>query len=257
MRSKLKLTALAIATLIAIPLQSLVLVFSKGPASYFIPQLWHKILTRIFCLKLDVVGKPATRGQFFYVGNHLSHFDIFILGGLIRGSFVAKDDLEKSPVVKFLSDLQQTIFISRSSGQASTVTQEVSKKVETGNSIILFPEGTSTRGETVLDFKSALFSLPLLFADKGLRIQPFTINLLKVDGKPADTKALRDLYAWDRDNPIELGPHVVNFTQLKGAELQIIFHEPVPITPGEDRKALARRIQEIVAAPLEQKSPAV
>ena len=38
--------------------------------------------------------------------------------------------------------------------------------------------------------------------------------------------------------------------QVKGATLNLIFHPVVEIQPGEDRKALARRIQEIIARPL-------
>ncbi len=257
MRTKIKIFQLAAVTFLAAPAQYLIIKLTRGPISYIIPQLWHKSLTRIFGFKLNVVGKPSRKEQTLYVGNHLSHFDIFILGGFLRGSFVAKDDLAKSPVIKFLSNLQQTIFISRSSGQASNATNDIRGMIERGNNIILFPEGTSTRGESVLPFKSSLFALPLAYAGKGLQIQPFTINLIKVDGQIASTKELRDLYAWDRDNPIELGPHVLNFTRLSGAHLQIVFHEPVPITAGEDRKTLARRIQEIVASPLVQNPAAV
>lgn len=249
--SIIKLSAFAIWCLIAIPFQAIVLKFAKGKTSYVIPQFWHKYVCRIFGLNFEIIGKPVKKRQVFFVGNHLSHFDIFILGSIIRASFVAKDDLAKSPVVAFFCRLQQTAFISRSSGQASAVRNNIQEMLDKGKSIILFAEGTSTRGETVLPFKSSLFSLPLAYAEKGLQIQPFTIKLLEVDGKPADSKELRDLYAWDRDNPIEMAPHIINFCQTRGARLQVIFHAPVTVIPGEDRKILAARIQEIVASPLE------
>lgn len=254
----LKLLAILLVSLILIPMQHLTLLFAKGKNAYILPQLWHKAASRIFGLQFTVQGKLISDRQVFYVGNHLSHFDIFILGGLIPASFVAKEDLAKWPVVSLLCRLQQTAFISRSSGQASQVQNNIRDMIDQGKTIILFPEGTSTRGETVLDFKSSLFSLPMEYADRGLQIQPFTIKLLDVDHQPAVSQELQDLYAWDRDNPISMGLHIFNFVKLRGgARLQIIFHPPVPIEPGEDRKILARRIQEIVAAPLELKPAAV
>ena len=253
----LKILGLALNCIFAIPFQKIVLLFAKGKAAYFMPQLWHKITCRVLGLKFEVIGKPETKKQVFFVGNHLSHFDIFILGSLIRASFVAKEELAHWPLIGTLSRLQQTAFISRSAGQAAKVRNNVQGMIDNGRNIILFPEGTSTRGDTVLDFKSTLFSLPLQYADKGLYIQPFTLRLISVDGKPASSPALKDLYAWDRDNTIEIGPHIWNFAQTRGATLQVIFHPLVAITPGEDRKALAKRIYEIVAAPLEQSVVAV
>ena len=249
---RLKVAKIALATLLIVPFQVIVLFFTKGRISYYLPQLWDKLVAQAFDLKIEVVGKPCTDGQILFLGNHLSHFDIFALGSYVRASFVAKNDLESSPVIKFLSNMNQAGFISRASGQAAQASHNVRAMLEKGKNVIIFPEGTSTRGETVLDFKSSLFALPVAFADKGLRIQPFTIVLLDVDGKPADMKELRDLYAWDRDNPIELGPHIWNFAHTAGARLQIVFHAPLSISPGEDRKVLARRVREIVAAPLEQ-----
>lgn len=242
---------MALVSLALIPCQLIVLAISKGKSAYFIPQLWHKAVCKILNLDVDFLGKPASGAQVFFVGNHLSHFDIFILGSRLRASFVAKDELAKSPVVHFFCWLQQTALISRSSGQAAKVSNNIRSMLDQGKNIILFPEGTSTRGLSVLEFKSSLFSLPLEYASKGVKIQPFTIKLLKVDGRTSSTKDLQDLYAWDRDNSIELGPHIINFTRLAGAKLQVIFHDIVIISPDEDRKELSQKIHKIVADPLD------
>lgn len=249
----LKLAGMGLVSLLTIPPQFLIMALTKGKAAYYLPQLWHKTVSKILGLKVEFIGAAISDQQVFFVGNHLSHFDIFILGSKIRASFVAKEELGKWPFIGMLCRLQQTALISRASGQASQATNSVKNMIDLGKSIILFPEGTSTRGDSVLDFKSSLFSLPLDYADKGLKIQPFTIRLLTVNDKPADTIELKDLYAWDRDNQIEIGPHIWNFAHTTGATLQVIFHSVVTIDPAEDRKILARRVHEIVSAPLEQK----
>lgn len=250
MNAAFKIALLTVASFILIPFQAVLLLFTKGKSAYFIPQLWHKIASLIFGLEIQIIGRPETK-QVFFVGNHLSHFDIFILGSKIKASFVAKEDLAHWLVIGFLCRLQQTAFISRSSGQAGKVSNNIRNMLNAGKSIILFPEGTSTRGESVLDFKSSLFSLPIEYADKELKIQPFTIKLLEVDGVSTLSRELRDFYAWDRDNPIEIGAHIWNFAHKSGAKLQIIFHEALPITSSDDRKLLCQTIQNIVAKPLE------
>lgn len=251
----LKLFSILLMSLALIPVQCIVLLFAKGTSAYTIPLAWHWLQCRIFELKIDVIGTPSRKDHVFYVGNHLSHFDIFILGSLLRASFVAKEDLGKWPVVGFLCRLQQTAFISRDTRQAAVVRNNIKSMIEDGKNIILFPEGTSTRGDTVLDFKSSLFSLPLEYAGRGLKIQPFTIRILEVDGTSAQTKELKDMYAWDRDNPISMGAHMMNFIKLRGARLQVIFHPVIVLNPEEDRKILSKRVWNIVASPLVQ-SPA-
>ncbi len=247
-----KLALFAVWSLFCIPLQLAALQFTNGPGAYYVPVLWHAGVLKIFRLRVRVKGQPVTGKQVFFVGNHLSHFDIFALGSLIRASFVAKEEVGQWAGIGFLANLQQTAYISRASGQANVARNNIQRMIEDGKSIVLFPEGTSTRGTSVLDFKSSLFSLPLQFAGRGLVIQPFTILLREVDGKTADTKELQDLYAWDRDNPIGIGPHIWNFLLTRGAAIEIVFHPAVAMEKDEDRKVLANRVREIVAAPLEE-----
>ena len=252
-----KTIAILIVTLCVVPPQVVVKMLTKGNASYFIPQLWHKAMCRILNIRVRFSGKPVAASQAFFIGNHLSHYDIFALGSRLRASFVAKNDLENSPVVKFMCELQQTAFISRSSSAAATASSNVRTMLDEGKSVILFPEGTSTRGDTVLDFKSTLFSLPIEYAGKGVRIQPFTQIVRAIDGIKPVTKEQKDIYAWDRDNPIEMGPHILNFMKHKGAVVEIIFHDPAQISPEEDRKQLSQRMREIVASPLVHQAPPV
>ena len=187
----IKLTVFILWALVLASVQWIFLFFVKGPASYFLPQIFHAGCAKILNIKFTITGTPVKGRQVFFVSNHLSHFDIFVLGSLLRASFVAKEEVEHWAVFGFLANLQQTAYISRASSNAIKAKNHIEAMIESGKSIILFPEGTSTRGESVLDFKSTLFTLPLQYADKGMAIQPITIVLKTVDGKQADTKELR------------------------------------------------------------------
>jgi lyso-ornithine lipid O-acyltransferase len=108
-----KLSALLAVSLLLVPLQGIVRAFARGPARLRLPRLWHRCVCRILGLRLDLVGSPSADAPTLFVGNHVSHFDIFVLGGRLPASFVAKDDMAQWPLANRLCALQDTVFISR------------------------------------------------------------------------------------------------------------------------------------------------
>lgn len=250
-----RLCAIVLWSLPLVAAQCIVLLFHKGPGSYFIPQLWHRGIAAIIGLKVEITGKPISQQQTIFVGNHLSYLDIFALGSIIRASFVAKEEIAHWPVIGFLSSVQQTAFISRSGGHAKKVANSLAAMLKAGKGLILFPEGTSTDGRTILPFKSSLFSLVRDETHgRAIQVQPFTLVLIETDGKPlvggpeTPLNGGRDLYAWWGD--MEFAPHFWKFLTLSGAKLRIIFHPVIKPTPDQDRKTLAKLSWDQVAASL-------
>lgn len=244
----LKLSGFAGLIVAAVPLQLLLLTFCRGPASYILPNLWHKGVCRTLGIRIRVYGTPETGRQVFYVGNHLSYLDIPALGSVIRGSFVAKKDVESWPLFGFLSKLQQTAFISRSRSDASQEKNALDRMLGEGKSLILFPEGTSTDGRDVVPFKSSLFSIVLRDEVRsGLILQPFTIKLIRANGAPPDTQKIRDIYSWHNEMDTPLHTHLWQFSKSHGAELALIFHPSIKAADYTDRKVLAKLCQEHVS----------
>ena len=236
----LKLFLFTLITIILVPHQLVVLCFTKGPAAYNIPFWWHKSVCRIIGLKVNIIGAPAHYTQTAFVGNHLSYLDILCLGQTLKASFVAKEDVANWPVFGFLSKVQQTAFISRSRQQAVAGKNNLLSMLDQSKSIILFPEGRSTDGQTVLPFKSSLFSI--FFDDrieKPIVIQPFTISIGSADGQAPQTQKQRDHYSWHGD--MTLAPHLWAFFKSKGAVINIEFHDLIHITNESDRKSLAHQ----------------
>lgn len=246
-----KIVLMIIWTLPLVVVQCVVLLFSKGPGSYYVPQFWHNGISSIIGLKTEVRGEKIADAQTIFVGNHLSYLDIFALGSNIRASFIAKEEIAHWPVIGFLSSVQQTAFISRSSDQAKKVANSLANMLAVGKGLILFPEGTSSEGRTVLPFKSSLFSLVRDEATgKAIQIQPFTITLLETDGHQLDdtSNASRDLYAWYGD--MDFGPHFWKFLTTSGAKIRITFHPVVQPQPEQDRKILSKMAWETVHSSL-------
>jgi len=252
----LKMAAFALIVILVIPTQGLFVLLYKGPATYYVPQLWHNCVRLIFGIKYRIEGTPFTDSQTLYISNHLSYLDISTIGSILRASFVAKKDVESWPLFGLLSKLQQTAFISRDRADAAKAKSALVNMIAAGKSLIIFPEGTSTDGRNVLPFKSSLFSLALHGNNENLYIQPVTIALETVDGHEVKTQEDRDLYAWHVDMTTELHHHLWRFAQSKGASLVIKFHPPLKASDYKDRKILAKACHDHVSNGLETKQAA-
>lgn len=237
LRAIIRLVLFFFLTALIVGSQTIILPLYRGPASYILPRLWQSGTRRIFGIKAITEGAPDTSRQSLYVSNHLSYLDIPVIGTFIKASFVARGDLSGWPVFGYMSKMQQTIFISRKREDAEKGKEALEKTLSEGKSLIIFAEGTSSEGSSVLPFKSSLFTLALENpTGKPLQVQPITISLLEVDGQPAATSAVRDLYAWHSD--MTLGRHIWAFARLKGAKVLVKFHPPRDAAAYRDRKAL-------------------
>lgn len=237
----LKLIAFSIWTLPLAFTQLCIGYFVKDKNSaYYLPYIWHKGVCTIFGLHFRIEGFPSLNERTLFVSNHLSYLDIFILGAILKASFVAKREVAGWPVIGFLAKLQQTAFIDRSRHAAGREKDSLNGMINSGKSLILFPEATSTNGHDVVPFRSSFFSLAYENEENTvhLSIQPVTFRLDGVNGfEQLSKQSDRDLYAWYGD--MTLTPHLWNFLKSKGALVTVIFHEIKTPDQYEDRKILA------------------
>lgn len=229
--------------------QTLLLPFYRGRLSYVLPLLWQKSACLIFNIRIRREGRPLKGRQVLYIGNHLSYLDIPAIGSLVMGSFVARGDLAHWPLFGYMGKMQQTIYISRTPQDAARGKAALEARLREGKNLIIFAEGTSSPGTTVLPFKSSLFSLALENpAPQPLAVQPFTISLIEADGRAPGDPAVRDLYAWHGDMTLE--PHIWAFAKSRGARILVRFHEPLEAASYQDRKSLCRDCHDAVAGGL-------
>jgi 1-acyl-sn-glycerol-3-phosphate acyltransferase len=197
------------------------------------PKLFHDFCARLVGLKVLVEGQPVRGDHIVYIGNHVSYFDVQAVGGIIEGTFIAKKDIESWPFFGLMGKMGQTIYMSRNPADAAREGQMFEERLKEPSPIIIFPEGTSSNGESILPFKSSLFQM---FLNKNIIIQPFTISIMEVEGKTPVTTAMRDHYAWHGD--MDLIPHLWAFVKSKGAVVKITFQNPITIHSFKDRKTL-------------------
>jgi len=201
----------------------------------WLPRRFHAVFARVLGLRVEYEGEALQGAGVVHVCNHLSYLDVPVLGQRLPTRFVAKEDVRGWPVFGLLARTQQTLFISRARQRAAGAGAMVAQALGGEHGLMLFPEGTTSDGASVLPFRPGAFE-PLR-AREGLRLQPVRIELLAVAGAGVDAGGDRDLYAYHGD--ATLLPHLWRFLCGSGARVRVSFLPPLAIEAGMDRKALA------------------
>lgn len=240
MISRLRAFWRLIAYCLVTPLCMLVQAVGLGlrlPFQRAFPMWYHRQICRIMGLRLEVRGEQSTARPTLFVCNHVSYLDIEVLGSLIKGSFVAKAEVRDWPIFGWLARLQGSVFVERRAGRTLESRDEMRERLEVGDSLILFPEGTTSDGNRILPFKSALFSAAEARpGGQPLTVQAVSVAYAKLDGMPMG-RYLRPYLAWYGD--MELGGHFLRVFGLGTVTVVVEFHPPVTIDQLGDRKALA------------------
>src|SRR3990170_3250141 len=158
LRAFLVLAAFFAFTLPLMPLQLLLLWTGSRYARSF-PHWYHRQVCRIVGIRLHVDGGIARDHGVLLISNHVSWIDIAVLSAVAPVSFVAKQEVSTWPFVSWLAKLQRSVFVDRN--RKSDVTgkaNEILDRLAAGDHIVLFAEGTSSDGNSVVPFKTALFA---------------------------------------------------------------------------------------------------
>ena len=228
----------AILRFAAFTLASVGIYSSWWVTSFFIPNktywrqlafgLWSRAFIRIAGVRLDVIGEPP-QPPFFLAANHLGYADIPILRAAASGVFVAKHDLADWFLAGRMMRDMGMVFINRGNRRdIPRAESQIIDRLSGGEGIIVFPEGTSTKGEEVLPFRSSFFEFA---AKSDVPVSYAAISYRTPDGEgPAS-----EFICWWDDTPFL--KHMLRMFSLPGYEATVVFGtEPIVRT---DRKELA------------------
>ncbi|MBZ8133725.1 1-acyl-sn-glycerol-3-phosphate acyltransferase [Afifella sp. IM 167] len=224
---------------VAIPAQALCLKIG-GRAAKRIPLWWHRFVLRLFDIRLVVHGSISDRRPLLLLSNHISWLDISVLSAIAPVSFIAKKEVADWPLFGLFAKLQRSVFIDRekrhSTGRA---TDEIAERLHAGDVMVLFPEGTSSDGNHVLPFRSAILGAAQrgMLGENPATLQPVAIAYTRMLGMPLGRQH-RPWVAWFGD--LDLLPHLAKLLSRGGIDVHVAFLPPVEIGAGSDRKAAAR-----------------
>lgn len=238
LRASAILTGFFALTVPLMPVQAVLVRLSPNAARRF-PHWYHRQVCRLMGISLEIEGAVARDVPVLLVCNHTSWLDIPVLSALSPLSFVAKKEVGGWPFVSSLARLQRTVFIDRNKRQAAgDAADEISSRLATGDTIVLFAEGTSSDGNRVLPFKTSLFG-----AVKGESappanavVQTAAVVYTHLHGVPI-LRADRPRVGWYGDMVMQTHAWGV----LKSGPLSVTIRvgQPVPLEDFAGRKDLA------------------
>lgn len=120
---------------------------------------WARALLRLFAIQVVVDGTipPQGRGR-LVVANHRSAIDIGILLGNFGGTMVSRSDLAAWPILGPAARAVGTVFVDRSNAESGAATiRSIQSRLEGGQTIHVFPEGTTFDGDDVRPFHGGAF----------------------------------------------------------------------------------------------------
>mgnify|MGYP001770877495 CR=1 FL=1 len=149
----------------------------KGQAIYKIPQSVSKRVIKKTKTHVTVTGlEQIPEGPVLFASNHQGLFDILLLLGYIERpiGFIAKKEIKKIPLIRSWMKELQCVFIDRSNRRAAIkVIEDGVNSLKRGQNMVIFPEGTRSKGGPIVPFKSGSLRLG---TRAEVPIVPITIN---------------------------------------------------------------------------------
>lgn len=225
----------------------LLLILTHVPMHYLwkllhLPSAWPRwFLGRVGWIvgaRVRKIGVPL-RKNVFYVSNHLSWIDILALGGASGTAFIAKAELAQAPLVGWLAGLNRTVYVKRENrlGVAEQI-NELRDALDENWAVTIFPEGTTTDGQSLLPFKTPMLRV-LEPPPPGVMVQPVLL----------DYGAVAEEIGWVGE---ESGlTNAKRILARKGHfRLDIHFLEPFHPRDFPGRKAIAAESRRVIEAAL-------
>jgi len=187
---------------------------------------------KIFGYSADVSGPIPRSGLLF--SNHLSYLDILAICATTPAVFVSKADVRRWPLFGWFAALGGTVFVER---ERRTHVGEVNREIETalaaGALVVVFPEGTSSNGETVLPFRTSLLEP----AARGSH--EISVGWLHYELEDGDAR--NEVCYWGDH---EFFPHLLHLLGKKSIRATLRFGKFQRTT--DDRKELAIQLRDAV-----------
>jgi lyso-ornithine lipid O-acyltransferase len=215
------------------------------PGWGFISSNYYRVLCALLRIRVRIVGTPVRSRAVLFVSNHTSWVDILVIGSVAPIAFVAKREVASWPLVGITAKMQRTVFVDRvRRHQTGDAVAEIVKRIKSGVSVVLFAEGTSSDGNRVLPFRSALLgAVEESQAADPLVMQPMSICYTRQHGIPMGRQH-RPLVAWYGD--LDFMPHIKAFIEQGAVDALVTYGDPVPTDRTVDRKMTAKLLERTV-----------
>lgn len=189
---------------------------------------WARLVCRILGMRLSWEG-PLPARPFVLVSNHLGYVDIVTFMAILPADFVARADMRRWPLLGNLARTPYTIFIDRASRMdVAPVNARIRAALADGRGLVIFPEGTSSGGTSVLPFRASLLDPA---ARIGHPVHFASLSYRSPEGFPPASESV----CWWGD--MTFLRHFYGLLRLPSFEARVVFGPDALRAP--DRRALA------------------
>ena len=191
---------------------------------------WSRDMLHIMGVQIEVRGQVPAAGPCLVVANHISWLDILVINAAQPVRFVSKADVLRWPLLGSLVAGAGTLFIERESRRdAVRMVQLMAERLQAGDRVAVFPEGTTGDGRGLLPFHPNLLQSAIA-ADAP--IVPVALRYVKANSQER------------HDAPVFVGTTTLVssiWTTLRARELTAVVHYTEAQTAeGRDRRAWAQ-----------------
>ncbi|MFO6418692.1 lysophospholipid acyltransferase family protein [Hylemonella sp. W303a] len=198
-------------------------------------QVWARALLRHLGLRVEVRGDVVSPGPLLLASNHISWLDIMSLHAARYCRFVAKADIQRWPLVGRLVAGAGTLFIQRESRRdAMRVVQHMAERLRAGEVLAVFPEGTTSDGQTLLPFHANLLQAAI---SADVPVQPVALDFLDSRGE----RSLAPCYIGE-DSLLDTAWRTA---RSKGLVVRVTYGAP-QTAQGRDRRGWADALRDDV-----------
>lgn len=175
------------------------------------------------------------------VANHVTYVDILVLAALRPSVFITSVELRHTFPLGTFAWLGGSVFVERRSpaGLRREI-RNIEAVLRSGLSVVLFPEGTTSNGETVQPFKNSLFTAAIA---AGKPVLPICLRYRRADGQRITDRNRDGVYYY---GDTSFAVHAPKLLSLRTLHVDCITLDPIPTHHGQSRKELAARCHEAV-----------
>lgn len=206
---------------------------------------YYRFLCWLLRIRVHIANAPTSVRPVLLVANHMSWADIVVLGATAPMVFIAKSEVAGWPLIGAAARVMKVVFVDRQRRHKTSDTiNEVARRLAEGHLVVLFAEGTSSDGNRVLPFRTALIgAVEAACHHVGideLTLQPLSVTYTGMAGMPM-TRTQRPRVAWYGD--MDFMPHLKEFIRRNDIDVAVNFGAPVTVHRDDDRKAVARGLE--------------
>lgn len=201
---------------------------------------WASAVLWLIGMRREVIGAPPQKPGMF-VANHLSYTDIILIAATMRTAFVAKSEVRHWPVIGHVVAMAGTIFVNRERHRSLLGANDaIAETLDSGTSVAVFAEGSSTDGQSVLPFRPSLLNIA---ARRKIPVH-YGYLTYRLGEDDAARRETRERICWWGD--AGFFAHIGRLLMLPGFSARLVFGDQGLVS--DDRKQLADALHERVVA---------